>query len=105
MKLRFSGMMGKEYTIRHNWDGTGTYFYPHWPTEIAGVASYIASSSDFLPLFSDFNFALADVGHVSLSGKLTHYDQSHHLLRSLSRAFPAGLLGAASGHAGYNIAD
>jgi len=24
-------------------DGTGTYFYPHYPTEIAGVASAIAA--------------------------------------------------------------
>ncbi len=72
MKLRFSGMMGKQFTIRHNWDGTGIYFYPHWPNEIAGVISSIGSSSDFLPMFSDFNFALADIGHQSLAGKLTH---------------------------------
>ena len=72
MKLRFSGVLGKQFTIRHNWDGTGIYFYPHWPNEIAGVISSIGSSSDFLPMFSDFNFALADIGHQSLAGKLTH---------------------------------
>lgn len=72
MRLRFSGVMGKEYTIRHNWDATGIYFYPHYPNEIAGVISSIGSSSDFLPMFSDFNFALADIGHQSLAGRLTH---------------------------------
>jgi len=72
MKLRFSGMLGKEYSIRHNWDGTGIYFYPHYPTEIASVAGYIGSSADFLPMFSDFNFALADISHLSLSARLTH---------------------------------
>ena len=72
MKLRFSGVLGKQFTIRHNWDGTGTYFYPRYPNEIAGVASSIGSSSDFLPLYSDFNFALADIGHQSAATKFTH---------------------------------
>jgi outer membrane receptor protein involved in Fe transport len=72
MKLQFSGLIGKQFTIRHNWDGTGVYFYPRYPNEIASVISYIGSSSDFLPMFSDFNFALADVGHLSLAAKLTH---------------------------------
>jgi len=65
-------MSGKEYTIRHNWDGTGTYFYPHYPTEIAGVASAIAAPSDLVNLFSDFNFCPAEIDEHSIAGKLTH---------------------------------
>jgi outer membrane receptor protein involved in Fe transport len=72
MKLQISGVLGKQYTIRHNWDGTGTYFYPRYPSDVAGVISYIGSSSDFLPMFSDFNFCLADIGHQSIAAKLTH---------------------------------
>jgi outer membrane receptor protein involved in Fe transport len=72
MKLQFSGVLGKQYTIRHNWDGTGTYFYPRYAHEIANVISSIGSSSDFLPMFSDFNFALADIGHQSGAARFTH---------------------------------
>jgi outer membrane receptor protein involved in Fe transport len=72
MKLQISGVTGKQYSIRHNWDGTGTYYYPRYPGDIAGVISYIGSSADFLPMFSDYAFALADVGHQSLAAKFTH---------------------------------
>jgi outer membrane receptor protein involved in Fe transport len=72
MKLRFSGLLGKQFTLRHNWDATGIYFYPRYPNDIASVISSIGGTSDFLPMFSDFNFALADIGHQSFAGKLTH---------------------------------
>lgn len=72
MKIKYSGLVGKKYTMRHNWDGTGTYFYPHWPNEIAGVASSIGSTYDLVGLFSDYNFCLSDIGHQSHAIKLTH---------------------------------
>jgi outer membrane receptor protein involved in Fe transport len=72
MKVRFSTLYGKQFTIRHNWDGTGTYYYPHWPNEIADVASSIGGPADLIGLFSDFNFALSDIGHRSLAAKFTH---------------------------------
>ena len=72
MRLQVSGFLGKEFTIRHNWDGTGIYFYPHYPQEIASVASYVGTPPDVLTLFSDFNFALADIGHRAVAAKVTH---------------------------------
>jgi outer membrane receptor protein involved in Fe transport len=72
MKLRVSALVGKQYTIRHNWDATGIYFYPHYPSEIAGVISSIATPADLGGMFSDFNFCLSDIGKRSLSAKLTH---------------------------------
>jgi outer membrane receptor protein involved in Fe transport len=66
MKLQISGILGKQFTMRHNWDATGTYYYPRYPNQIADVAS-----SSLFFLFSDFNFSLADIGHRSLSAKLT----------------------------------
>lgn len=71
LNLRISTLIGEQYTIRHNWDGTGTYFYPHYPTEIAGVASSINSQYDLITLFSDFNFALSDIGQRSFAAKVT----------------------------------
>jgi outer membrane receptor protein involved in Fe transport len=71
LNLRISTLFGKEHTIRHNWDGTGTYFYPHYPTEIAGVASSITSPADLITLFSDFNFALSDIVQRSYAAKVT----------------------------------
>ncbi|MDM7925103.1 MAG: TonB-dependent receptor [bacterium] len=72
MKLRLSALAGKQFTIRHNWDGTGTYYYPRYPNEIAGVALNVASTFDLVNMFSDYNFCLADIGHRSLAAKLTH---------------------------------
>jgi hypothetical protein len=67
MKLQLSGILGKQFTIRHNWDGTGTYYYPRYPDQIADVSSW-----GLFLMFSDYNFAIADIGHRSLAGKLTH---------------------------------
>ncbi|MBN1155312.1 TonB-dependent receptor [candidate division KSB1 bacterium] len=72
MKLRFTGLLGKQYTMRHNWDDTGIYFYPRSAGDIASVASSIYSPSDLVMLFSDYNFCKADIGHQSLAAKLTH---------------------------------
>ncbi len=72
IKLRLSTLIGKQFTIRHNWDATGIYFYPRYPNEIASVASGIYAPSDLISLFSDFNFALADIGHKSYAAKFTH---------------------------------
>ncbi|MGD0339164.1 MAG: carboxypeptidase regulatory-like domain-containing protein [Bacteroidota bacterium] len=73
MKLRLSGMVGRQFTIRHNWDGTGQYFYPHYPNEIAGVtANNFSSLADLFFFYSDFNFTPSQVGEQSLAAKLTH---------------------------------
>jgi outer membrane receptor protein involved in Fe transport len=72
MKLRLSALAGKQFTIRHNWDATGTYYYPRYPNEIAGVALNVASTFDLVNMFSDYNFCLADIGHKSFAGKFTH---------------------------------
>ena len=72
MKLRLSALSGKQFTLRHNWDATGTYYYPRYPNEIAGVAANVASTVDLVNMFSDYNFCLADIGHQSYSAKLTH---------------------------------
>lgn len=72
MRLRFSGLLGKQYTMRNNWDATGIYYYPRFASDIAGIASGINSPSDLVGLFSDFNLCLADIGHRSLAARLTH---------------------------------
>ena len=72
MTLRLSSLIGKQYTIRHNWDATSIYYYPHFPNEIADVASGINSEFDLIALFSDYNFSLSDIGHQSYAAKLTH---------------------------------
>jgi outer membrane receptor protein involved in Fe transport len=72
MKLRVSAAVGKQYTIEHNWDATGIYFYPRTPSDIVNVATAIGSPGDLMGLFSDYNFCLADIGKRSLSAKLTN---------------------------------
>lgn len=72
MRLRFSALSGKQYTMRANWDNTGSYNYIHYPNEVAGNASAVYSSAYLITLFSDFNFALTDISHRSLSAKFTH---------------------------------
>jgi len=72
MKLRISSLLGKQYTLRHNWDDTGIYYYPRTPSNIAGVASGVYAPSDLITMFSDFNFCLADIGHRSFAARLTH---------------------------------
>jgi len=98
MKLRFTGLLGKQYTLRHNWDATGIYFYPRSPSDVANVVSSVGGPDDLLGLFSDFSFALADVGHQSLAAKLTHtlspetfYEVSlEHFRRDYNVRPPAG---------------
>ena len=72
MKLRISSLLGKQFTMRHNWDDTGIYYYPRTASNIADVASGINSPSDLVTMFSDFNFCLSDIGHRSIAAKLTH---------------------------------
>jgi len=72
MTIRFSSLIGKQFTIRHNWDAVGIYYYPRFPSEIANVASGVNSTYDLVGLFSDFNFSLSDIGHQSYAAKLTH---------------------------------
>lgn len=72
MRLRFSGLTGKQYTMRNNWDATGIYFYPRSASDIASIASAITGPETLVGLFSDFNLSLADIGHRSLAAKLTH---------------------------------
>jgi hypothetical protein len=72
-KLSVTGLNGKKYTLQSNWDGgTGSYYYPHYPNEIADVASSITGASDLYSLYSDYVFCLADIGHQSIAAKLTH---------------------------------
>ena len=72
MTLRFSSLIGKQFTIRHNWDAVGIYYYPRFPNEIANVASAVTNTYDLFGLFSNFNFSLSDISHQSYAGKLTH---------------------------------
>lgn len=72
MRLRFSSLFGKQYTLRSNWDGTGFYSYIRYPNEVASAASSISGTADLITLFSDFNFALSDISHRSLATKFTH---------------------------------
>ncbi|MCL5021484.1 MAG: TonB-dependent receptor, partial [Bacteroidetes bacterium] len=71
MKLQINGLYGETFTERQNWDGLGGYFYPQSPSDVAGVASYVGSSVDLFTLYSDFNFALTNIWHRSLSAKFT----------------------------------
>jgi outer membrane receptor protein involved in Fe transport len=72
-KLTFTGLIGSRYTIRSNWDaGTGSYYYPRYPNEVADVAGSISDPTSLYGLFSDYNFCLADIGHQSLAARLTH---------------------------------
>ncbi|MBN2412385.1 TonB-dependent receptor [candidate division KSB1 bacterium] len=64
MKLRFSTLSGKQYTMESNW---APGYYPRWPSEIADVAAYSHQS-----MFSDWDFCLTDIGHQSFATKLTH---------------------------------
>jgi hypothetical protein len=72
MKLRIAGMSGKKYTMRGNWDATGSYSYPRYPTDIAGQLNGINGTADLVNVFSDFNLCPSDIGEQSLSAKLTH---------------------------------
>ena len=71
MKLRLSSMFGQKYTMRHNWDASGVYFYPRYPTDIASEINSINSPSDLITIFSDYNLCPSTIGERSLSGKLT----------------------------------
>ncbi len=72
MKLKLSVLFGHEYTMEHNWDANGVYFYPQYPTDIANVIGAVAGTADLNRVFSDFDFSIADIGQRSLSAKLTH---------------------------------
>ena len=71
MKLRMSGMYGKKYSMRHNWDATGNYFYPRYPGDIASEINGINAPSDLIQVFSDFNLSPSTIGERSLSAKIT----------------------------------
>ena len=62
MKLTLSGLIGKQFTMQQNF----SYNYLRTPNEIASVVG------DFGELFGTGTFSLADIGHKSFSGKLTH---------------------------------
>ena len=72
MRLKFSVLTGKQYTIRQNWDNLGSYNYIHYPYQVAQYASNISTTIDLTTLFSDYNFTLTDIAHRSLSAKFTH---------------------------------
>jgi len=72
MKLQLSSLVGKQYTIRANWDNTGIYFYPRSPADIASVAGSITHVYDLVGMFADYNFCPADIGLQTYAAKLTH---------------------------------
>ena len=72
MKLRVSTDIGKQYTMRHNWDATGVYFYPRYASEVASEINNIGSAGDLISIFSDYNLSISDIGKQSYSAKLTH---------------------------------
>lgn len=65
MKLRISGLMGHVTTLAENWVYN---YYPHWAYEIASGTG----GNELFNLFSDWAWSQADIGHRSLSAKLTH---------------------------------
>ncbi len=64
MKLRVSALGGKQFTMESNW---APGYYPHFPSQIADVAS-----SSHQSMFSDWDFCLTDISHQSYAAKLTH---------------------------------
>ena len=64
MRLRISGLLGKQLTMEHNWVPG---FYPRWPNEIADAAA-----GSHQAMFADWDFCLTDIAHRSLAAKLTH---------------------------------
>ncbi|MFC1568924.1 TonB-dependent receptor domain-containing protein [bacterium] len=64
MKLRITGLMGKQFTVEDNWNPG---FYLHEPENLAYVVGDRPQR-----LFSTGNYCLADIGHQSIAAKLTH---------------------------------
>jgi len=65
MKLRVSTLIGKKFTMADNWN-QGVYV--RTPEEVAGHVNTVF----FNETFADWDLCLADIGHRSLSAKLTH---------------------------------
>jgi outer membrane receptor protein involved in Fe transport len=63
MKLTVSGLVGKQFTMQQTWSDA----YIRYPNTVANV---IWDSQG--ALFGTGSFSLADIGHKSLSAKLTH---------------------------------
>ena len=64
MKLRISGLIGKQFTMEDNWvPGKYMHIAENWVSAIEDRSSRI---------FSTGNYCLADIGHRSLAAKLTH---------------------------------
>lgn len=72
MKLRFSGLTGKQFTMRNNWDANGLYFYPRSPSDIASIIGNMESTADMIRLFGNYDLALSDIEHHTYAGKFTH---------------------------------
>jgi outer membrane receptor protein involved in Fe transport len=73
MKLRLTALAGKQYTMRANFDATGTYFYPRYPRDVASFANYGGGiPGNLISLYSDYNLPLSDIEHRSISGKFIH---------------------------------
>ena len=62
MKLTFSSLIGKRFTMQQNW----SYYYIRWPNEVASQASSLST------LFGTGMFSVVDIGHKDFSIKLTH---------------------------------
>ncbi len=70
-KLQLSSMFGTKYTMRHNWDASGNYFYPRYPSDIASEINGINSPSDLIMVFSDYNLSPSTIYEHSLAAKVT----------------------------------
>ena len=72
MKLKISGMVGEEYTMRGNDDGNGTYQYLQNSADIAAIALGWTGTENYVRLFSDYACCISDIGNQSVSAVLTH---------------------------------
>lgn len=65
IKLRFTGTLGKQFTLVDNWN---TNFFPRSPRDIAGGTG----GNVMFNMFSNWAYCNADIGHRSLATKWTH---------------------------------
>ena len=71
IKLQFTGITGKKYTMARNWIewDPGQNWYIRTPSEIVTVLGGEYRSGD---LFGTGHYSLSDISHLSVSAKMTH---------------------------------
>jgi outer membrane receptor protein involved in Fe transport len=95
MKLRVSGLLGNVGTMQNNWpNGYTTVRYMRTPEDIAGGDG----GDQLLNMFGNWCWSLTDIGHRSVSAKLTHtlnsktfYEVSLDYLRTRYNTRPTAL--------------